>query len=91
VHWDGYLSTRIREFAALLRSALWLRSRCHRWFLRRWKRLLTFMIVHDALLVSPILLLENQYLVDLIAAVPVAVLAIAINGRNTPGRELECV
>jgi PAP2 superfamily len=60
------------------------------WFLRRWKRLSILIIVYDILLVPAILLLENHYLVDLIAAVPVAVLAIAISGRDTPGRELGC-
>lgn len=53
------------------------------WFLRRWKRLLILMIAYDVLLVAAILLLENHYLVDLIAAVPVAALAIAISGRDT--------
>ena len=53
------------------------------WFLRRWKRLLILMIAFDVLLVPAILLLEMHYLVDLIAAVPVAALAIAISGRDT--------
>ena len=52
------------------------------WFLRRWKRLLTVLIAFDVLLVPSILLLENHYLVDLIAAVPVAAFAIAVNGRH---------
>jgi hypothetical protein len=52
------------------------------WFLRRWKRLLILIIVFDALLVPSILLLENHYLVDLIAAVPVAALAIIITRRD---------
>jgi hypothetical protein len=53
------------------------------WFLRKWKRLLNLLIAFDVLLVPAILLLENHYLVDLIAAVPVAALAIAISGRDT--------
>jgi len=59
------------------------------WFLRRWKRLLILIIIFDALLVPSILLLENHYLVDLIAAVPVAALAIAINGRDALRTEVQ--
>ena len=52
------------------------------WFLRGRRRMWTAMIVFDVLLVPAILVLENHYLVDLIAAVPVAALAIAISGRD---------
>jgi len=54
------------------------------WFLRRRKRMLTTMVVFDMLLVPAILILEQHYLVDLIAAVPVAAFAIAISGRDVP-------
>jgi len=54
------------------------------WFLRRHKRMLIAMIVFDLLLVPAILLLEQHYLVDLIAALPVAALAVAISGRDEP-------
>ena len=54
------------------------------WFLRRWKRMVAVLIAYDVLMVAAILLLEWHFLVDLIAAVPVAALAIAINGRDTP-------
>lgn len=53
------------------------------WFFRTRKRLLTLLIAFDILLVPAILLLEEHYFVDLIAAVPVAALAIAICGRKT--------
>jgi hypothetical protein len=59
------------------------------WFLRRWKRLLILLIIFDALLVPSILLLENHYLVDLITAVPVAGLAIAISGRDALRAEVQ--
>jgi hypothetical protein len=52
------------------------------WFLRSRKRMLIAMIVFDVFLVPAILVLEQHYLVDLIAAVPVAALAIAISGRD---------
>ena len=52
------------------------------WFLRARKRMLIAMIVFDVLLVPAILVLEQHYLVDLIAAVPTAALAIAISGRD---------
>ncbi len=52
------------------------------WFLRRWKGMVILLIAFDVLLVPAILLLEQHYLVDLIAAVPVAALAIAICGRD---------
>ena len=53
------------------------------WFFRARKGLLILLIAFDVLLVPAILLLEEHYLVDLIAAVPVAALAIAICGRQT--------
>jgi hypothetical protein len=53
------------------------------WFLRRWKGMMIVLIAYDVLLVPAILLLEQHYLVDLIAALPVAALAIAISGRET--------
>ncbi|HLW99683.1 MAG TPA: phosphatase PAP2 family protein [Candidatus Acidoferrales bacterium] len=53
------------------------------WFFRARKGLLILLIAFDILLVPAILLLEEHYLVDLIAAIPVAALAIAICGRQT--------
>jgi hypothetical protein len=50
------------------------------WFLRRWKRMVLCLALYDLLLMAAILLLEMHYVIDLIAAVPVAAIAIAING-----------
>jgi hypothetical protein len=48
------------------------------WFLRRWKRILVVLAAYDVLLVIAIILLEWHYFVDILAAVPVAGIAIAI-------------
>jgi hypothetical protein len=50
------------------------------WFLRRWRRLVIALAAYDLLLVAAILLLEMHYVIDIVAALPVAVLAIAITG-----------
>ena len=47
------------------------------WFLRRWKRIMMVLIVYDVLLVAAILLLEWHYLVDVLAGILVAIVAIA--------------
>jgi len=52
------------------------------WFMRRWKRMVILLIAYDVLMLPAILLLEQHYLVDLIASVPVAALAIAIAARD---------
>jgi hypothetical protein len=52
------------------------------WFLRRWKPMVIALVAFDLLLVPAILLLEQHYLVDLVAALPVAALAIAITTRE---------
>jgi hypothetical protein len=72
-----------RDYYIALPSMHFVQTLIAVWFLRRWKRLLILMIAFDVLLVPAILLLEMHYLVDLIAAVPVAALAIAISGRDT--------
>jgi hypothetical protein len=48
------------------------------WFLRRWKRIVAVLAAYDVLLVIAIVLLEWHYFVDILAAVPVAGIAIAI-------------
>jgi hypothetical protein len=48
------------------------------WFLRRWKRIVVVLAAYDVLLVIAIVLLEWHYFVDILAAVPVAGIAIAI-------------
>ncbi len=72
------------EYYIALPSMHFVQALIALWFLRRWKRLFILMIAFDVLLVPSILLLENHYLVDLISAVPVAALAIAISGRDIP-------
>lgn len=51
------------------------------WFLRRWRRLAIALAAYDVLLIVAILMLEMHYVIDIIAAIPVAALAIAISGR----------
>ncbi len=48
------------------------------WFLRRWKRILAVLAAYDVLLLAAIVLLEWHYVVDIIAGVLVAGLAIAV-------------
>ena len=48
------------------------------WFLRRWRRMLFVLCAYDMVLIGSILLLEWHYLVDIIAGLLVAVIAIAI-------------
>jgi hypothetical protein len=60
------------------------------WFLRRWKGMVIVLIAFDVVMVLAILLLEQHYVVDLIAAIPVAVLAIAVSGRHTSNVEAQC-
>jgi PAP2 superfamily len=50
------------------------------WFLRRWRRMVIALAAYDLLLVATILLLEMHYVIDIVVALPVAVLAIAITG-----------
>jgi hypothetical protein len=49
------------------------------WFLRRWKRIMIFLLAYDVLLIPAILLLEWHYVVDLIGGVALAWLAILLN------------
>jgi PAP2 superfamily len=49
------------------------------WFLRPWKRIGAIFLVFNILLVPCILLLEQHYLIDLLAGVPLAALAVALS------------
>lgn len=48
------------------------------WFLRRWRRIVIALAVYDVALVASIVLLEWHYVVDILAGIMVAMLAIAI-------------
>jgi hypothetical protein len=48
------------------------------WFLRRWRRIFVALAVYDLFLVAAILMLEMHYVIDILVALPVAVLCIAI-------------
>jgi len=55
------------------------------WFLRKWKRIVVFLLAYDALLIPAILLLEWHYFVDIVGGVAVAALAIALNRQAKTG------
>jgi hypothetical protein len=59
------------------------------WFLRRWRRLVVALLAYDALLVGAILMLEMHYVIDIVAALPVAALAIAITDGSLRSTRLE--
>ena len=50
------------------------------WFLRRWRRIALALAIYDFLLIVAVLMLEQHYVIDIIAGFLVAGLAIAING-----------
>jgi hypothetical protein len=50
------------------------------WFLRRWRRMVIALAAYDCILVAAVLLLEWHYVVDILAGIVVAGLAIAITG-----------
>lgn len=56
------------------------------WFLRRWRTMVIALALYDVLLVAAILMLEMHYVIDIVAALPVAALAIAITGRPPGSR-----
>jgi hypothetical protein len=58
------------------------------WFLRRWKRILAVLAAYDVLLVVAIVLLEWHYVVDVIAGVLVAAMAIAVVDGCELGRSV---
>jgi hypothetical protein len=48
------------------------------WFLRRWKRILVFLLTYDVLLIVGIVLLEWHYIVDVLAGILITALSILI-------------
>jgi hypothetical protein len=63
------------------------------WFLRRWKRIAIVLASYDVLLIGAILMLEMHYLIDILAGLLVAAIAITVvaepfrprgAGANTP-------
>jgi hypothetical protein len=60
------------------------------WFLRPWRKLVIALAAYDVLLLVAILMIEMHYAIDILAALPVAAVAIAITdgsfcGRNAAG------
>jgi hypothetical protein len=52
------------------------------WYLRKWKRMVIFLVAYDVLLVPAILLLEWHYVVDIFGGVAIAAVAIALNRQS---------
>jgi hypothetical protein len=50
------------------------------WFLRRWRRIVLVLAAYDVLLIAAVLMLEQHYVIDIIAGFGVAGVAIAITG-----------
>jgi PAP2 superfamily len=48
------------------------------WFVRRWKRIVAVLVVYDVVLVVAVIFLEWHYFVDILAAFPMAAIAIAM-------------
>ncbi|HEY6372424.1 MAG TPA: phosphatase PAP2 family protein [Candidatus Sulfotelmatobacter sp.] len=59
------------------------------WFLRRWRRIALALAIYDALLIAAVLMLEQHYVIDIIAGFLVAGLAIAINGGLFSSKSIE--
>jgi hypothetical protein len=53
------------------------------WYLRKWKRMLAFLIAYDVVLIPAILLLEWHYVADIFGGLAVGVLAIFLNDRRS--------
>ncbi len=51
------------------------------WFLRRWKRMIAALAIYDTFLVFAIILLEWHYVVDILAGIVVAAIAILVVDR----------
>jgi hypothetical protein len=59
------------------------------WFMRRWRRVVVVLAFYDLVLIAAILMLEMHYVIDIIVALPVAALAIAISGGRLRNRKLK--
>jgi hypothetical protein len=59
------------------------------WFLRRWRRIALALALYDTLLMAAVLMLEQHYVIDIIAGFLVAGLAIAINGGPFSSKSIE--
>jgi hypothetical protein len=56
------------------------------WFLRRWRRIVWVLAAYDVLLIAAVLMLEQHYVIDIIAGFGVAGMAIAITGGPFRGK-----
>ncbi len=56
------------------------------WFLRRWKRIVMLLAAYDVVLVVAVLVLEMHYVIDILAGVVVAAVAIAITAGPLRGK-----
>ena len=59
------------------------------WFLRRWRRLFLALGVYDLFLTAAILMLEMHYVIDILVALPVALLSIAITGGPVRSKDAD--
>jgi len=50
------------------------------WFLRRWRRIVVVLVAYDVLLTAAVLMLEQHYVIDIVAGFGVAGIAIVISG-----------
>jgi hypothetical protein len=57
------------------------------WFLRRWKKILGFLLAIDLIIAIAVVLLEWHYVVDMLGGVAVAALSILVVGGVSKGRE----
>jgi hypothetical protein len=60
------------------------------WFLRRWRRIVLFLIPIDILIVAAVVLMEWHYAIDLIGGVVVAAAAIAITEHLAKRQNRQC-
>jgi membrane-associated phospholipid phosphatase len=56
------------------------------WFLRRWRRVVWVLATYDVLLIAAVLMLEQHYVIDIIAGFGVAGVAIAITSGPFCGK-----